>query len=243
MECMDENIIYDIYYKRYPYAFRFGSYHAILRSLTIAKLVDRLYVNSRLSQQTYDRLFRTRQLIRTLILYGPNSPQSKAVINVINHSHKTVNADNEDFLYVLSSFFLEPLRWNSVYGTISVSHEDTRELILFWRNIGYQLNIRDLFDNFNDWTEFQSDYERRYMKYSDYGHQLAIKSIDELCLQAIPFGFRRVAKQLLYGTIDENVREALGLPTSHFPVSLILKTINYVKPNFEPRRSLVESSK
>ena len=42
------NEIYNIYYRRYPYAFRFGSYLALVRSLTIRPLVSQLYQHSQL---------------------------------------------------------------------------------------------------------------------------------------------------------------------------------------------------
>jgi hypothetical protein len=65
------NQIYTIYYLRYP--FRFGSYLAILRSLTIKPLVTQLYRHSQLSHHTY--------------------------------AHRSVKANNDDYRYVLSTFF------------------------------------------------------------------------------------------------------------------------------------------
>ena len=84
---MKNTSIYQIYYQRYPYPFRFGSYHALLRSLTIHSLVNRLYKSSRLSQQTYERLMRTRQLIRSLIYYDADSSEVKNAIASINQAH------------------------------------------------------------------------------------------------------------------------------------------------------------
>ncbi|WP_171900382.1 hypothetical protein [Candidatus Marithrix sp. Canyon 246] len=56
---------------------------------------------------------RTRQLIRTLIYFGLDSEKGQQAIATINHAHRSVKANNDDYRYVLSTFFLEPFRWNS----------------------------------------------------------------------------------------------------------------------------------
>jgi len=235
---MNENEIYDIYYRRHPYPFRFGSYLAILRSLTIANLVERLYQDSRLSNETYQRLLRTRQLIRTLIYYGSESVEAQRAIDTINQAHANVVATNEDYLYVLSTFFLEPLRWNQAYGKTPIDEQDTLLVIKFWSDIGSRMHIQNIPTGLDQWRQFQQDYENRFSEYSTAGNRLAMSSINELCRQAIPFGLRTIAKQLLLGTIDKKVRDCLRLPGSFLPTRLMIKLVNRMQPNFEPKRGI-----
>ena len=180
-----DNEIYTLYYHRYPYPFRFGCYLALLRSLTIKHLVAQLYPQSQLNHQTYKRLMRTRQLIRTLIYFGLESDKGQTAISTINRAHQNVIGNNDDYLYVLSSFFLEPFRWNSSFQKKIISTQDQQKVVDFWCSVGEQMSIKDLFTDTNSWLVFQQQYESEYMGYSDEGSELAARSIDELIKQAI----------------------------------------------------------
>lgn len=238
---MKENEIYEIYYRRYPYPFRFGSYHAILRSLTIATLVERLYESSRLSNETYERLLRTRQLIRVLIYYGTNSEEASRAIDTINQAHAYVVTSNDDYLFVLSTFFLEPLRWNKEYGKKPINDNDLQLIIEFWSEIGRRMNIENMPQGLDQWLQFQEDYENRFAAYSDAGNKLAMSSLNKLCSQAIPFGLRTIAKQLLLGTVDKKVSNCLRLSTPLLPPKILTRLINQLQPSFEPKRDIVKS--
>ena len=168
-----DNEIHTIYYHRHPYPFRFGSYLALLRSLTIKPLVIQLYPQSKLTHQTYERLMRTRQLIRTLIYFGLESDKGQTAIASINQAHKTVIANNDDYLYILSTFFLELFRWNTSFQKQIISTQDQQQVVNFWCSVGEQMSIKDLFTNTCDWLVFQQQYESEYMGYSDEGSELA----------------------------------------------------------------------
>ncbi len=234
------NQIYTIYYLRYPHPFRFGSYLAILRSLTIKPLVTQLYRHSQLSHQTYDRLMRTRKLIRTLIYFGLDSEKGQQAIATINHAHRSVKANNDDYRYVLSTFFLEPFRWNSHFQKQDISSEDQQKVIDFWCEVGQQMSIYDLFTTLQDWQTFQRDYEAEYMGYSDEGNELAIRSIEKLVKQAAPLGLRYLAKQVIIATIDPQVQRCLNLPSPLIPQRVIVWLLNSIRINFEPRRDIVD---
>ena len=234
-----DNDIYNIYYRRYPYAFRFGSYLALVRSLTIRPLVSQLYQHSQLSNQTYERLMRTRQLIRTLIYFGLESEKGQAAITTINQAHQTVVADNDDYLYILSCFFLEPFRWNNDYQKQMISTQEQQTIVDFWCEIGQQMSIKNLLSNPQDWLAFQQQYESEHMDYSDEGHELAMRSIDKLVKQAAPFGLRTLARQILITTIDSKVQHCLKLPGSLLPQTAIIWLLNSVHINFEPRKDIV----
>lgn len=235
------NPIFDIYYIRYPYPFRFGSYHAILRALSIAFLVKRLYKDSRLSQQTYQRLLRTRHLIRALIYFGQQSTEAAQAIDSINQAHANVDAANDDYLYVLSTFFLEPLRWNRAYGHSEISNEDLDHVVNFWCQIGCRMGIEDLPSDIEQWWKFQAEYENLHMAYSQQGQELATRSIVELCKQAIPPLLRPVARQILYASMDAKVRDCLKLPEPLIPAKPLMRLLYMLKPGFEPDQPFVDS--
>ena len=235
-----DNEIHTIYYHRYPYPFRFGSYLALLRSLTIKPLVTQLYPQTQLNHQTYERLMRTRQLIRTLIYFGLKSDKGQTAIATINRAHQAVIANNDDYLYVLSTFFLEPFRWNTSFQKQIISTQDQQKVVDFWCAVGEQMPIKGLFTDTNTWLVFQQQYESEYMGYSDEGSELATRSIDELIKQAAPFGLRNLAQQVLIATTDPKVKVCLGLPNSVIPQEMIIWLLNSARINCEPRKDIID---
>jgi len=221
--------IYQIYYQRYPLAFRFGSYHALIRALTIRHLVQRLYRHSALHEQTFTRLQRTRDLIRQLIYFDQYSNEYKQAIKQINQAHQGVNANNEDFLYVLSTFFLEPIRWNQQYERRSITDNDKQLLIDFWCNVATEMHINQLPESLSDWENYQKSYESHHQSYSSEGQHIALESLQQVPKLALPVGLQGIARQLLLSTMDPAVQSCLGLPSARLPLKYIIPVLNKTK--------------
>ena len=232
--------IYNIYYKDHPHPFRFGSYQAILRSLTAKDLVLRLFKDSRLNNQTYERLLRTRQLVRTLIYFGLESKEGQAAIQLINAAHRYVEADNDDYLYVLSTFFLEPFEWDACFSRRRISDDEKQTVLLFWQEIGTAMHIANFPDSLEAWVDFQKAYEEKHMAYSVEGRRIAHQSIAELSRQAFPNGLHRLGRQVLLATLNPKIQECLKLPRSIIPSRLVIVLLEKFKPNFEPKRDIIE---
>jgi hypothetical protein len=182
---------------------------------------------------------RTRQLIRTLIYFGLDSEKGQHAIATINHAHRFVQAENDDYLYVLSTFFLEPLRWNAAFEKQLISPQDQQTVIDFWCEVGEKMSIKHRFNTLADWQTFQREYEDNYMGYSEQGHKLAIRSIEELVKQAAPFGLRYLAKQVIITTIEPEMQRCLNLPRPLIPKKVITWLLNNASINFEPRRDII----
>jgi len=220
---VEENLIYSLYYCRHPLAFRFGSYLALFRPMAIAHLVEKLYDFSDLRHHTFQRLQRTRLLIRDLIWYGINSEQGQKAIRHINVSHSKVDADNDAYRYVLCCFFLEPFRWNMRYEKTQISADNKQSVIDFWNEIGRRMGLSQLCRNEEEWLGFQQDYEHRFMRYSEQGRKLAQLSLNETPRLAFPPIASHLVRQVLRATFDENIRRTLRLQAPSSTSILLVK--------------------
>ena len=142
-----QNDVADLYYQRHHWDFRLGTYLGLLRTMGIASMVDRLYDGSLLATETFNRLKRTRELIATLIVEGLDSARGHEAIGRIQRAHRHVVASNDEYRYVLSVFFLEPLRFNQHYGRRRFSRSDLDLLFGFWMQVGARLEISELLAN------------------------------------------------------------------------------------------------
>ena len=233
--------IYRIYYIDYPYPFRFGSYQAILRSLTVKDLVLRLFQDSKLNNQTYERLLRTRQLICSLIFHGIDHESGQKAIKIINRAHSNVVVTNEDYLYVLSTFFLEPFEWDACFGKSQISTEDKQIVVNFWQEIGEAMHLSNFPEDLVAWHVFQEAYEKKYMGFSEAGRDIATQSIVDFSRQAFPVGLHWLGRQVLLATLNPKIgRCLLKLPAPIIPQKLVIYLLEIFKPNFEPKQDIFD---
>jgi len=214
-----------LYYDKYRNSFRLGTYIALLKTMSISHLVVQLYGDSQLNRQTYERLNKTRDFIKALITSGIDSEQSTSVFAHINRMHSNLPASNDDFLYVLSTFILEPIRFNRQFSTTQLTKEAIDTLLGFWKEVGSRMNINNIPLSEAQWKAFQIDYEASHQIYSLEGEDLAKKSLNQVVRLSLPFGLRRVAKQLIIGALTDKTRITLGLNKPWLPARLYLSLL------------------
>ncbi|MFT3928596.1 MAG: oxygenase MpaB family protein [Myxococcales bacterium] len=217
--------IVELYYQRHAWDFRLGTYLGLLRTMGIAGMVSRLYAGSLLQSETFQRLQRTRELIKTLILEGLDSEAGRAALDRMATKHRGVTATNDEYRYVLSVFFLEPLRFNQHFGAQPFSQRDRDLLLDFWLQVGARMGIADLVPSLHEWMRFQADFEAAHQGPTPAGHALARTSLYEVNRLVIPRGMQGLTRQILLGTMDGKVRTVLGLPEPRVPTTVSLSLL------------------
>jgi len=201
-----------IYYGRHRTTFRAGTYLALVRMMGIRHLVTSLYGHARLASETHARLARTRQTVRDLICAGFESPAGLQAVQRLREVHRHVDASMEDYLYVLATFFLEPLRWNMHHARVKVSDHEEALLLSFWTRVGHVMGIEGLPNGLPEWRRLQHAYEARHMRYSPEGHRMAQLCLRDVVKLSVPVGARSMFRWLMVDTLEPAVRETLGIP-------------------------------
>src|SRR5438552_18976731 len=100
---------------------------------SIGGLLDRTGEFRRRAQKRYDD---TDIIVSELMEHGYDSERGKAALRRMNQLHGRFPIANEDFLYVLSTFVFEPIRWNACYGWRPLCPQERLGLFYFWREAG-----------------------------------------------------------------------------------------------------------
>src|SRR3954451_14697827 len=79
---------------------------------SVSELLDRTGEFLRLPQKRYDD---TDLIVSELMEWGYDSERGKRALRRMNQIHGRFAIANDDFLYVLSTFVFEPIRWNARY--------------------------------------------------------------------------------------------------------------------------------
>lgn len=174
----------------------------------IAQLLDRTHEFGRFAQKRYDD---TDLLISEFVENGYDSERGRAAIEHMNAIHGYFRIANEDFLYVLSTFVYEPIRWNARFGWRRFSEAERLASFHFWREVGRRMGIRDLPDDYDAFERFNLDYEARHFCYTDAGHRVAC-AMREMFAAWFPRALRPLVHQAIHALLDEPARRAAGFP-------------------------------
>ena len=213
---------------------------ALLRTFavpSVAKLLDRTGEFGRAAQKRYDD---TDLILSTIVEAGYDSDAGKRAIRQMNRIHGRFEIANDDFLYVLSSFVFEPIRWNARFGWRPLIETEKLATFEFWREVGRRMAIRDIPDGYAELERFNEEYERERFRRTAATERVG-RATRDMFLAWFPGLTRRFGSQAIYALMDDRLLDAFGFP--HPPrglrtaVESALRTRGRVVALLPPRRS------
>ena len=176
---------------------------------SIAALLDSTGEFGRAAQKRYDD---TDLILSTIVEAGYDSEEGKRAIRQMNRIHGRFEISNEDFLYVLSSFVFEPIRWNARFGWRPLIETEKLATFEYWREVGRRMAIRAIPETYEDFERFNAEYERREFRQTEASRRVGTSTRD-MFLAWFPGLPRRFGAQAIYALMDEPLLEAFGFPT------------------------------
>ena len=175
---------------------------------SIAAVLDRSGEFARAAQKRYDD---TDLILSTIVEEGYESEAGTRAIRQMNRIHGRFAIANEDFLYVLSSFVFEPIRWNARFGWRPLIGTEKLATFEFWREIGRRMAIRDLPEEYAQLERFNEGYERERFARTEATERVGRAGRD-MFLAWFPGLPQRFGAQAIYALMDERLLDAFGFP-------------------------------
>ncbi|CBQ72139.1 conserved hypothetical protein [Sporisorium reilianum SRZ2] len=139
----------------------------------------------------------------------PRAAIALARVNFLHGRWKS-KISNDDLLYTLSTFVIEPAKWIDRYER-PLSALETEALFALFYHLGRCLGIQDIPDTLADLIEWSQDYERNYMRFEQCNQDVADHTTN-LLLYALPSFLHGFARKLVASLMDDRLREAMGYP-------------------------------
>jgi hypothetical protein len=177
-------------------------------SPSIAALLDSTGEFGRAAQKRYDD---TDLILSTIVEAGYDSEEGKRAIRQMNRIHGRFEISNEDFLYVLSSFVFEPIRWNARFGWRPLIETAKLATFEYWREVGRRMAIREIPETYEDFEHFNEEYERREFRHTEASQRVGTSTRD-MFVAWFPGLPRRFGSQAIYALMDKPLLEAFGFP-------------------------------
>ncbi|KAI4151537.1 MAG: hypothetical protein LQ341_000894 [Variospora aurantia] len=210
----------------FPFTFYKAIQFALFRTYGIPSISKVLVATSQLSDvaTASKRYADTAALLREFLSHRPSSPRTLEAIARMNYIHSLYQQSgaisNDDMLFTLSLFVLEPCRWIERYEWRALKDFEKCSLAVFWKSIGDAMGIsyRRLESAEEGWVDgvhwleelqaWSEQYERKNMR----PHPDNKRNADEtvaILLWGIPKSLKSFGKRVVSALMDDRLREAM----------------------------------
>ena len=175
---------------------------------TTSKLLDQSGEFHARPQRRYDD---TSLLMAEIMEWGYDSDRGRESLRRVNRFHRHYPIANDDFLYVLSTFHLEPIRWIDRFGWRRLTEGERHASFFFWREVGRRMAIRDIPESHEAFERWSLAHERDRFRYDDANHRVATAT-RELFVNWAPGPLRPMVRVAIHAMLDDAMLEAFGFP-------------------------------
>jgi len=114
---------------------------ALLKTFCVPSIAGLLSRSGEFEQRPRKRYDDTGLMVAELLRHGPTSAAGTAVIARMNRIHGAFAISDRDYLYVLSTFVCEPIRWLARYGWRALTPAEEEALFRFWALVGERMGM------------------------------------------------------------------------------------------------------
>ena len=175
---------------------------------SISALLDRTGEFRERTQQRYDD---TSLIVAEMCQWGYESGRGKEALERMNWAHSHFKISNDDFLYVLSTFIYEPVRWIDAFGWRPTCRNEQLGYYCFWREIGRRMGISDIPPSYKAFQAWSRVYERAQFRFADTNQRVG-SSTRDLFAAWFPRVVTPIVRYSIYAMLDDAMIAAFGFP-------------------------------
>ena len=175
---------------------------------SISRLLDRTGEFYAHTQRRYDD---TALLVGEMCQWGFENGRGREALERMNWVHGHFRIDNNDYLYVWSTFIYEPLRWIDRFGWRRSCRNEQLAYYHFWCQIGTRMGIRDIPPSYEAFEAWATDYERANFRFAESNRKIGTATRD-LFASWYPRLLAPVVHYSIYALLDDAMLAAFGFP-------------------------------
>jgi hypothetical protein len=189
-----------------------GFFLSYYRNFAIPSIAATLHTNGEIQQRPMKRSYDTAIVIYELIASGMDSDRGREMISLLNHVHRNVPGSKDDFLYVLLTLLVVPIRWTQQHAWRQPTRAELAAASRFFTELGSRMNIVAMPASYVVAELFFDSYEAAHVAPSAEGQHL-MKATVQVFQGRLPRPLRPFAGQIISAMLDDGrLVSALGLP-------------------------------
>jgi len=192
-----------------PFLYRLGLELALFKTYSIPSISKVLHATQEFQCQCLKRYDDTDLILRTMIEDGIDTKRGKLALGRLNHIHGMFSISNDDYLYTLAAFVLEPEKAFEAFGWRRFTKNEQEATFHWWSEVGTCMGITDIPASLTDLEMFRDAYEVRAQKFSPTNNRVAEPTLD-LLLKIVPRRLKGVGKAAVMGILEPKLVASLG---------------------------------
>lgn len=206
-------VLYD--FQKEIHAGFFVSYY---RNFAIPSIARTLASRGELKARPLKRSYDTGIVIHEIIANGFDSERGLAMTELLRRVHKGVPGSSDDFLYVLMTLLVLPLRWIEQHGWRQLTTLEEQAAVAFYAELGRRMGLAPAPATLKEANRFLDDYEDRNLGPSPEGAELLAATVKALKVR-LAKPLRPLTPVVLALMMDQpRVAVALGLKPAPAPL-------------------------
>lgn len=196
----------------FPADMRTGLMLSYYRNFAVPSIAQTLANAGGIAADPMKRSVDTALILFDLIEARLEGPRAGHLIGLRTRVHRNVPGGNDDYLYVLLSLLVVPIRWVQRHSWRALSVAEVEAATAFYRELGHRMGLRDLPDSCEAADGLYARSELARVRPSDEGCAPTTMTIS-IIKSRMPGLFRPIAQPLLSTWIDDEAMiDALGSP-------------------------------
>jgi hypothetical protein len=201
---------------------------ALFRVFGVAKGTPLLAQTGEFVQRTQKRYDDTVLILSEMLENGFDSPRGQAALVRMNKQHGRFQIPNDEYLYTLSTFIFEPVRWNEKYGWRPLSEAEKLAGYFYWVEVGRRMGIRDIPATYADYERFNRDFEAAEFRYSPDNEAIAVATRNLMLSWVLPRPLWKIGAPFVHALIDDPLLEAVGMkPAPRWLQSMVRGSVRW----------------
>lgn len=207
-----ERIVFLTHHQLFAVETSRGLQLALIKSFAAPSISGLLAHTGEFSARASKRAQDTALMMCEMSETGLASPRAQAVIARLNAIHGRFKITNDDFLFILSCFLLEPVDYIAAYGRRPLTPAEQDASLLHYQGVGAGMKIADIPSTLEGFRRFRADYESVHLRFAQSNVDVLNAALS-YNRRFLPYGLgKAVLRALLASQLkDENYLAAFGL--------------------------------
>jgi hypothetical protein len=129
----------------------------------------------------------------------------------MNAMHGRFRIANEDMLYVLSTFLLEPIRWLKRFGWRPMTLHEQQACLNFYRELGQRMGTQDIPTDLQSFEAFNREYESTRFCFAEANRLVGSATVDLLLSFYLPRWLFWLGRPVVRALMHKPLLTAMGV--------------------------------
>lgn len=207
-----QEILYLLNCHVFPWDIERALEFALFRTYAVPSISEKLAGTGELVKRPRKRYDDTELIMYELTEHGYDSERGRRALRRMNQMHGRFPITNDEFLYVLTTFIYEPIRWIERFGWRPLAENERLAFFYFYCEVGKRMNIKDIPEDYDEFEQYNIDYERQHFQYADSNRNVGNVTCDLFLGFYLPKFLWRIGRPFLYAIMDDKLLAAFGFP-------------------------------